>query len=266
MGMRAWAGRSGGATQCRAFCANSAFVTGCGAVRFTGPCRVSLPSACMIAATSSTSAIHDIHCLPLPCFPPSPSLNGNSRRLSTPPCAASTMPLRIITVRTPASLAGWVSASHALQMPGEEVVAERAVFGDGIVAHAVDTDGRSRHEHGAACARGSRSRAAMTAVPRTRLSRMRAFCSSVQRRSPMPSPARCTTASTPSNAGASMRLASGSQPMSSPSVTPPRRNRNTRCPLRRSSAPSARPISPLAPLITTSIRGHATIRGLHERP
>ena len=128
----------------------------------------------MIAATSSTSAIHDIHCLPLPCFPPSPSLNGNSRRLSTPPCAASTMPLRIITVRTPASLAGWVSASHALQMPGEEVVAERAVFGDGIVAHAVDTDGRSRHEHGglalaARDRRGDDRGAADTAVADARL-------------------------------------------------------------------------------------------------
>ena len=64
---------------------------------------------------------------------------------------------------------------------GEEVVARRALLGEHLVAAvAVVTDRRRRHEH-ARLALAARDRGREHRVPRTRLSRMRRFCSSVQR-------------------------------------------------------------------------------------
>ena len=137
-----------------------------------------------------------------------------------------------------------------------------ALLGEHLVAAvAVVADRRRRHEHARLAARGSRPRAASTAVPRTRLSRMRCFCSSVQRCSPMPSPARCTTASTPSSAGASMRPACGIPAdlvavgdAAAPQATAPGARRSA------ASSTSADPISPLAPLIDDVHAGNATTR------
>ena len=58
------------------------------------------------------------------------------------------MPVRMITVRTPASVAGRVSRFPRDADLGEEVVAGRALLGEDLVAAvAVVPDRRRRHEH-----------------------------------------------------------------------------------------------------------------------
>ena len=94
---------------------NSAFWTGWGATTFTGPCIFSSVIAVRRICTASSSAIQDIHCLPLPRRPPTPSLKGVSIRGSAPPCVASTTPKRAITVRTPRAAARAASLSQARQ-------------------------------------------------------------------------------------------------------------------------------------------------------
>ena len=122
-----------------------------------------------------------------------------------------------------------------------------------VAAVAVVADRRTRHEHLRLGCSQLAIAPASTAVPRMRLSRMRCFCSSVQRLSPMPSPARCTTASTPSSAGASMRPASGSHRMSSSPVRRAAHEAQHAMPVGAAGAAmSAVPMSPLAPLIATS--------------
>ena len=87
---------------------------------------------------------------PEPIRPPSPSLNGSSMRPSAPPSLLSTMPVRRWTVRIPAASALAVAASHAThtserKLPGRR---RRARLGEHLVAAvAVEADRAPRHEH-----------------------------------------------------------------------------------------------------------------------
>ena len=61
----------------------------------------------------SSMWIHDIHCLPLPIFPPTPMRNGGSIFCSAPPRASSTIPMRTGTTRIPSASAACASFSQA---------------------------------------------------------------------------------------------------------------------------------------------------------
>src|SRR5918997_3184372 len=88
-------------------------------------------------------------------------------------------------------------------------------------------------------------------VPCTRLLRIRAFLADVHRPITL-SPAKCTTASTPSSPAASIVPAEGSQPTASSEEPSERVRRRTRCPLSLRAGTSADPMSPVAPLTSTS--------------
>ena len=91
-------------------------------------------------------------------------------------------------------------------------------------------------------------------VPTVRLSRIRAFLRRVQRPAAMFSPARWTTASSPSRSAASRRPAAGSQRTSAgPGWR--RTSRLMACPASDNDFTSADPISPLAPLIRMFMGG-----------
>jgi hypothetical protein len=92
---------------------NSSFVTGLGAVTFTGPCIDSVSTRWWSAATTSVRPTQLMGCLPEPSFPPPPSWKGGRRRSSAPPRVESTTPRRGCTVRIPARRAGSAAASHA---------------------------------------------------------------------------------------------------------------------------------------------------------
>ena len=106
--------------------ASSAFVTGSGAVRLTGPER-RWPSRWTIAPTSSSRLIQLIHCRPDPKRPPSPNLNSGSIFAQRAALRRSTIPVRRCTTRRPAASAGAVLASHARDDVGEEPGARRRV-------------------------------------------------------------------------------------------------------------------------------------------
>src|SRR5687767_9537488 len=101
---------------------------------------------------------------------------------------------------------------------------------------------------------GGRSRSASAAarrrVPSARLRRTRSLCAGVQRRAATPSPARCTTASTPVSAALSMYMALTSHETSGGDAVP-RTARRTLWPPSRSACTSAVPISPCDPVTTT---------------
>src|SRR5699024_9756105 len=59
---------------------NVSLVTGCGAVRFTGPCTPTFVRMKRTAAVTSGRVIHGMYCFPEPSLPPSP--NMNSRRMT----------------------------------------------------------------------------------------------------------------------------------------------------------------------------------------
>ena len=187
--------------------------------------------ACMIAPTSSSSVIHDIHCLPEPMRPPTPSLNGSSIRFSAPPCSASTMPLRIVTVRMPASTAGCVSASQASTTSARKSLPARAVLGEHVRRRVSrSTRSPSRRRTHAACVHTTRSHRRSRQSP----SRGSGGCgtsarsTSDVRRCSRPRGARPRRRlRTP--ARRSRRL-SGSHPISSPRVAPPRRKRRRGAP------------------------------------
>ena len=203
----------------------------------------------MIAATSSSSAIQLMYCLPEPRRPPIPSLNGNSRRLSRPPCFASTRPVRVRTTRMPR-----LGRGLGLVFPRDahlraEVATRWLVFGEDVVAAvAVVPDRGRRHEHARlaierrrACARAARCPASGSRGPA-------ACAAGVHFLSPMPAPARCTTASTPSRPAASIVPASGSHRTSSAPSGSPRTRRSTRWPSARRRGMSAVPIRPCEPV------------------
>ena len=96
-------------------------------------------------------------------------------------------------------------------------------------------------------------------MPSTRLRRMRALTAPSSARAAMLSPARWTTASTPSSARGSSRPRAGSHWMSVvPGRGGRRLTRSTRCPAARSAGTSALPTSPVAPVTATRSRGALT--------
>ena len=90
----------------------------------------------------------------------------------------------------------------------------------------------------------------ISVVPFVRLSVSSRLYSSVQRLSPMPAPARCTTASTPSSACVSMRHSAGDQTMSVP-VGLPRTTRITSWPSDSRWGFRAEPMRPVDPVMAT---------------
>src|SRR5829696_101636 len=95
---------------------------------------------------------------------------------------------------------------------------------------------------------------ASRSVPFVRLSSISRLRAAVQRLSPMPAPARWTTASTPSRAAASILPAAGSQRTARGSSDGRRPTGRTTWPSPRSAVVSAEPIRPLAPVTAMSIQ------------
>ena len=186
---------------------NCRFVTA-SAAAFTGPLTESSRAAHANIAAASSAAIQLHHCDPSPTCTPPPSLNGNNICPSAPPAGLRTIPSRTCATRSPASRAGSAAASHSRATPARKSSPGSAVS-DRIssprspyspIAEATTSDGRSSR---------FASASAMTRVLLTRLSRIFRFFSSSQR--PMiDSPARCTTASHPSNSDGSSDSAIGS--------------------------------------------------------
>src|SRR5437773_2251232 len=99
-------------------------------------------------------------------------------------------------------------------------------------------------------------------VPSTRLERILAFFSAVHLPAAMFSPARCTTASSPSRLVVSTLPATGSHCASAvPGRGRDRTRRVTRCPLLVRTGTKAEPTSPLAP-VTRIFTGHPPLQGL----
>src|SRR5258708_31275689 len=89
-----------------------------------------------------------------------------------------------------------------------------------------------------------------------RESRIRFFCSLVQRPEAIDSPARCTTASTPLSASAGGGPDSGDQARTwlagrPPAVAGERDSATTECPSAASDRHNGRPINPVAPVTST---------------
>ena len=98
---------------------SSRFVTGSGAVTFTGPAKSDVAQWTRAPATSSRWT-HDIHWRPPATGPPSASLKNGSMRAIAPPSRESTTPVRVTTVRTPLSAARMASASHSRTTPASQ--------------------------------------------------------------------------------------------------------------------------------------------------
>src|SRR6266702_6386965 len=98
-------------------------------------------------------------------------------------------------------------------------------------------------------------------VPSTRLERILAFFSAVHLPAAMFSPARCTTASSPSRPAVSTLPAAGSHCTSAvPGRGRDRTRRVTRCPLLVRKGTRAEPTSPLAQ-VTRTFTGHPPLQG-----
>ena len=105
---------------------------------------------------------------------------------------------------------------------------------------------------------------ASSEVPSVLLSRMTFFRSSVHLLSPMPAPARCTTASMPSRLAASMVPPAGSHWISSAPAFAARRTKAIgRWPCDVSDAESAVPMRPDAPVIAISMLLSSQVSGVH---
>ena len=190
--------------------AYSAFVTGCGAVTFTGPDRRSFRQRELdrpdhvvdrdpahVLAPAADTARRD------------PSRNSGSCARSAPPAALCTIPKRGFTTRMPASRAGSAAASQSRTTPARKPSPDRASLRHRLVAAiAVVADRGRAHEHARPRVAARRPPRARSRVPSTRLSRIRRFFASVHRPATV-SPARCTTASTPSSAAGSISPAVG---------------------------------------------------------
>ena len=149
--------------------------------------------------------------------------------------------------RMPAAAAGAVAASHATATSARNPVPGRAGLGELLVAAvAVEADGRAGHEHRRLGGRATRARRRAGSCPCVRLSRICRFCSSVQRFSAMPSPARCTTPSRPSRPAASMSPASMSQ-RTVPGPPSARTTRTDVCPSASSERDQRAPDQPARP-------------------
>ena len=140
------------------------------------------------------------HCRPDAVGPPSPSLKSGSILGSAPPGGGQDDAGADRRQRMPPAAAAAVappSAAHAARKPLPGATARRPL----VAPVAVEADGRSaqqRRRLGVESGDGS-TRAARSLWCGSRGSRR--LRSSVQRLSPMPAPARCTTASTPGQGG-----------------------------------------------------------------
>ncbi|OLT20019.1 hypothetical protein BJF81_06395 [Ornithinimicrobium sp. CNJ-824] len=91
----------------------SAWVSGCGPVRFTGPVTVGWSSRKTIARTWSCRVIHDQNWSPPPSGPASPSTASGMSLASAPLRRVSTIPVRRWATEAPAASAGKVAASQS---------------------------------------------------------------------------------------------------------------------------------------------------------
>ena len=235
---------------------NSALVTGCGAARLTGPRTCSASSRNRIARTSSASEIQLQYCRPEPSRPPSPELEQREQPASPapPPRPQTTSPVRSAPPgprpprppRSPPPTACTISARKP--RPG----------------------GPARPPRGHRCRRTSRS-PTRTAAPAAAGSRPASgpgdasWCrapgccghpcsASVQRLSPMPAPARCTTASTPASAGGVQLPRRGSQRTSSAHARRPPDQPDHLVPVGAQGRDEAEPMRPDAPVTAIFMR------------
>ena len=239
--------------------------TGSGAVRFTGPENPGSSMRASSARTSSTSEIQLVHCDPGPRRPPTPARKSGSCLASAPPSALSTMPVRAMTVRMPASTAGWAASSQATQTsarnPSPAVERSSRISSPREPYHPM-ADPHTKTDGFVVI---SAAAVARVAVPSTRLSRISAFRSSVQRLSAIPAPARWTTASmAPRSLRAAMLIerSDGLHETVVPVAARPsgRTSVTTSSPRSTSAALSALPMSPVAPEIMTFIDGPRFVR------
>ena len=238
---------------------NSAFVTGAGAVRLTGPLMSSRPSRNVSAAISSDSEIQLMTWRPEENLGSTPSRASGSIRASSPPRGVRTRPLRGCTTRMPASAAGSAAASQSRTSRARKDGPDGA---DSSTSRPPVSPYQPMAEAATKVAGGGLSLASAPAsarVPRTRLALTSALYLAVQRWSATPAPARCTQAPSPSRAdepGAPDAIspasaARGSQRASSGAREARRTSLITSCPSARRLATSAVPMSPDEPVTAT---------------
>ena len=245
------AGRRSAAPSARA---NSALVTGAGAVAFTGPVSDGVAMMWAISRTRSSRSIHDIHCRPLPNGPPSPSSNGSSSRLSIPPSTPSTRPMRNRTTRTPRRCAFLASCSQASQrrcekqrLPPSNSVSVSSCHRpyQPIAEPLISTAGRC-------CSRAIRRTTAR--VTRSRDDRIWRRLRRVQS-VPVGSPARLITASIRASSAICTRfvtIRSGGRSVAA--FTGSRVSTVTSCPALASASTKRRPMKPVPPVTSTRWR------------
>ncbi len=169
---------------------------------------------------------------------------------SAPPSRACTTPVRTWTVRMPAALAGSAAASHCWHSSERNPRPSRL--------RSVRTSSpRSPYQlipEAQTSTRGPSSRRAMvpasSRVESTRLLAISRLTLAVQRSAPMLLPARCTTASDPARAPASMVPPAGSQRAAPGPGLGERVRRMTSWPSAVSLETRAVPISPVEPVTT----------------
>ena len=162
-----------------------------------------------MAPTTSSIATQLIHCRPQPSGPPTPRRKGGSIRPSAPPAGREDHAEAGSTTRMPAARAASAAASHSRATSARKS-AGASSEGDAsvrvlVAPVAVDSDGRRRDQHPRRPGQAGERLGQEPGAP-TRLSRIRRLRAAVQR-TPIGSPARWTTASTPSSLPASIRPA-----------------------------------------------------------
>ena len=249
---------------------NTALVTGPGAVRFTGP------------ATSCVEQEPDRADLVGEADPAHPLLAGAELAEQPEACRAgqplaarrrwrsSTMPVRMRATRMPGGLGRRRrppprprTTSARKPVPGLAGLGELLV-----AAVAVEADGRARTPARAAWSVERRQRVGQQArCPSCGSRGSVRFCSSVQRFSAMPSPARCTTPSSPSRPAASMSPALDVPANGAGAAVrrAPRGRRGVPVGLER-ARPARVPISPLDPVMAMRIGGYRTGPRRPDRP
>ena len=171
--------------------ANSRFVTGFGATRFTGPRTASVARQWRIARAVSPTVIHGTHCLPEPRIAPAPSLKARSCFPRRRPSGSGRRRFAGSRYGCPRRRRRGCLFPHLANL-GEKPDAARGLLGQHLIAAiAVITDRRGADERFRPRSGGSAATAsARFRVGPTRLSMILRFFSAVHRPLATLSPAR----------------------------------------------------------------------------